>query len=313
MRKLYKTLRSMRLALILIAIIVVLAVIATLIPQGRDLSYYEQEYPAGISAVIRSLHLDAFYTSVIFLVPCALFFINLALCTFDRIFTRFRRHSPLRIGPDLIHIGILCIMIFGILSFYLHKEGYAELREQESLTLPNGKEVVLTAFEFFTYEDGRPKDWISHVRVLDDGGTIKEARIEVNHPLKVDSYKIFQNSYRYTPAVTLKAASGEFYRLDPGDTAHHNSRVYAFTGFEYNHDESMTVQIERLDVNPVERWILTQGDRFGEMTVDEVTVIVSSGLQVVQDPMELYILIAFAILLTGLSVAFIQKRGDLKK
>jgi cytochrome c biogenesis protein len=303
----------MRLALILIAIIVALAIIATLIPQGRDTSYYEQEYPAGIVTIIRFLHLDVFYTSVIFLVPCALFFINLALCTFNRIFTRFRNHAPLRIGPDLIHIGILCIMIFGILSFFLHREGYAELREQESLTLPNGKEVILTAFEFFTYEDGRPKDWISHVKVLDTDGAVKEDRIEVNHPLKVDSYRIFQNSYRYIPAVTLKASSGEFYQLDPGDAAHHNSHVYAFTGFEYNQDGSVVVHIERLDIKPIERWILAQGDRFGELTVDEVIVFASSGLQVVQDPMEISILIAFAILFTGLCIAFIQKKGDLKK
>ena len=312
MRKLYRLLRSVKLALILIAVIVLLSIVATLIPQGREEAYYRVLYPA-FAKVIRVLHFDRFYSSAVFLIPCGLFVINLALCTFHRLFTRIKRGLPSRHGPDIIHIGLLITFLSGIMIFLFHKEGFVMLAEKESFELPNGYEIVLRDFEYMTYEDGRPKDWISHLEVNKDDILIREARVEVNHPLSVAGYKLFQSSYKYEPTVTMEGPAGRTISLDLGEGFRYQDRAYLFSGFRFTSEGELLLQMEERAGNGTETTMLKEGKPYGDFFLKEVSVYKETGLQVVKEPIRALMLISFFIICIGLILTFYQKMGDMKK
>lgn len=313
MRKLYRLLRSVKLALVLIAIIVLLAIVATLIPQGREDAYYQGTYPVFVANVIRVLHFDRFYSSAVFLIPCGLFFINLALCTFYRLFTRIRKGLPSRHGPDVMHIGLLMIILSGIMIFQFHREGTVWLMEKESFQLPNGYEIVLKDFQYLTYEDRRPRDWISHLEVNKDDVLIQEARVEVNHPLSVAGYKVFQSSYRYEPTVTLEGSAGRSISLGLGQGFRYQDRAYLFSGFRLTPEEELLIQMEEREGGRTETTVLKEGKPYGDFFLTDVVVYKETGLQVVKEPIRPLMLISFLIVCIGLILTFYQKMGDMKK
>lgn len=312
MRKFYRLLRSVKLALILIVIIVLMAIVATLIPQGREEAYYQNTYPT-VFQVIKALHLDRFYSSAVFLIPCGLFCVNLALCTFHRLYTRIKNRAPRRHGPDLIHIGLLMVILSGVMVFQFHREGYVNLMEKESFHLPNGYEIVLKDFQYLTYEDGRPKDWMSHLEVKQDDVLIKEARVEVNHPLSVAGYKVFQSSYRYEPVVTLGGPGGRSLSLGLGEGFRYEDGAYRFSGFRLTSEEELILQITEQKGGELETEEVTVGRPYGDFFVEKVDVTVETGLQVVREPIRTLMLISFCIMCIGLVVTFVQKKGSLLK
>ena len=84
LRKLWKTLHSMKLGIILLILIGVLSTIGTIIPQENSLKYYETRYSPLKYELIKNLSLYKVYSSWWFILLISFLSLNLMLCSIRR-------------------------------------------------------------------------------------------------------------------------------------------------------------------------------------------------------------------------------------
>ncbi len=305
----YRFLKSVKLALILIGYLIVSSILATLIPQGRQLSSYH----------------NTFFRSFLFLIPLGMFFINLAVCTADRIVRRIKYRSPLRPGPDLIHIGLLILMAAGVFTLFERREGFTFLAPGDMVKLPGGYTLELSAFTYSRYQDGRPREWISDVTVSRGNEPPEQVSIEVNHPLRLGQLNLFQYSYKDHSTVTLTDKSGKTYALHPGETLKSKNSSYRFLRIVTDSSGLTTFVTEKDPPTPSAIFAEFQGkgktvhmrlnrkDTIGLFTLTKLTPRLATGLNVVYDPGFVPILIALILISLGLLLTFLHKRKGVTK
>ncbi|MBR0352657.1 MAG: cytochrome c biogenesis protein ResB [Oscillospiraceae bacterium] len=86
MKRFFNYLRSMRFGVLLLALIGVCSVIGTVIPQGREIAWYAQNY-RSFHGVILLLHLNKIFSSWYFVALLVLLCLNLSLCSLLRLRT----------------------------------------------------------------------------------------------------------------------------------------------------------------------------------------------------------------------------------
>ena len=84
MKKFFSYLRSMRFGVLLLALIGICSVIGTVIPQGRDISFYAQTYRSFHGAILL-LRLYDIFSSWYFIALLVLLCLNLSLCSLLRL------------------------------------------------------------------------------------------------------------------------------------------------------------------------------------------------------------------------------------
>jgi len=304
---LYNFFRSIRLAVVLILIIAGLSILSTLIPQGKDTAFYFHTYGAFWAQVILRLRFNEFFRSLLFLIPVGLFFINLSVCAADRLVNRERRKARRRHGPDLIHIGLLLLIIGAMFSVFGRREGLVYMGEGDEIRLPGEYTLRLLDYRYEEYENGRPKDWISTVEVSRDGEVlIASFPIEVNKPLKIGGINVYQTSFAREDRATLTDAQGTSRPITSGEGFEFEGAVVIFQGiegqaavFEKWENHSLT-EVYRIGV----------GERIGEYTVEALGSREVTGLKAVKDPGFIPVVIALIIASAGLTLTLIQKRKD---
>jgi len=320
-KTLYNFFRSIKLAVVLLIIIAALSALSTLVPQGEDASFYANIYSPILTQLITGLHFHNFFRSTLFLLPVGLFFINLVVCTVDRIVNRTRRGVAKRYGPDLIHVGILVLMAAGIVSLAAKREAYITLSKGEFAELPDGYQLFLNSFEHTTYEDGRPKDYVSSVEISLQEEKIMDYDIRVNKPLKVGTYKIYQDSYSSTTTVVLKDEDEKRFTLKPGEGFRVGDQLYFLMGIEpgsivhddgYFQDAKLIFEELDSDGMPVASLMVQVSEKVNRFLVDDIFVTDQTILRVVQDSGFIPALIGFIIIGMGLVLTFVQKIGEKK-
>jgi cytochrome c biogenesis protein len=109
-----------------------------------------------------------------------------------------------KIGVDIVHCAVLLIIVGGLVSVLTKQEYVLWLHEGDSHRLPTTELLTLDKFEYLKYEDGTPRDWLSHVTVFDNGMEKREAVIEVNKPLRHEGYLVYQSSYEYEYTLSVQ-------------------------------------------------------------------------------------------------------------
>ncbi len=101
---LWAFLASVKLALFTFFALAIASIIGTLIPQGRDFSFYAHEYGTGTAKIFSALSLPDMYHSWWFVGLLVLFTINLIICTIDRLpnIWRLVKMDNLALGVDRI-------------------------------------------------------------------------------------------------------------------------------------------------------------------------------------------------------------------
>jgi cytochrome c biogenesis protein len=138
-----------------------------------------------------------------------------------------RRGVLSRIAPDIIHFGILAAIVGGLITNLTYDSQLFTLKEGDVARVDN-IELRLVDFEFQLYEDGRPKDWISKLEIVDDEGKITKGVVEVNKPLRIGSGRIYQWSYKQKWEVKLKFEGLDFEYSGPDSTIieHGGYKIY---------------------------------------------------------------------------------------
>jgi ResB-like family len=310
----FKFFRSVKLAIVLILFITLTSIISTFIPQNNDLSFYKETYSSLSSWLILTAGFNNFFRSVIFIIPSVLFFINLSVCTFDRLWSRIKKGAKKRFGPDILHIGLLILIIGGLITFMGRSEAQIRMEEGDKITLTGGYTLTLKDFNFLKYENGRPKDWISTVILEKDGQLIKDSYdIEVNRPLKAGNKKIYQLSYTVQNALFISDPEGTVYQLRPGQLIPIGENGLVFVDIntdQSNPDKSIIIFEKWVDQNFQKIVKMSVSDKIGIYTIVGTDTKMSTGLQIVSDPGYYTVLIGLILLSIGLFLTYYQKLGD---
>ena len=89
MKKILNYLRSMRFGILLLILIAVFSIVGSVIPQGKELSWYVENYPT-IHPALLLLQVPRIFTSWYFILLLVLLCLNLTLCSVVRIFSVVR-------------------------------------------------------------------------------------------------------------------------------------------------------------------------------------------------------------------------------
>ena len=99
-------------------------------------------------------------------------------------------------GSDIVHLGLLVILIGGFTSGLGGRRADVPLLEGQTADIPHAAfQVRLDKFETEYYPRGEVKDWKSTVTVLENGAPVLTRVVEVNHPLAYGGYSFYQTSY----------------------------------------------------------------------------------------------------------------------
>lgn len=311
---LYKFFRSVKLAIVLILIITFTSIISTFIPQKEEMSFYLETYSRFTSWLILTSGFDSFFKSYIFIVPSVLFFVNLSVCTFERLKGRIKRKAKKRFGPDILHIGLLILIIGGMITFIGRTEAFVRMEKGGKISLTGGYILTLKNFEFLKYENGRPKDWISTVELEKSGEIIHDSfAIEVNRPLKAGNKKIYQISYTVNNELFISDPDGSIYRLEPGQLIPVGEDGLIFSDVIADPDRSgeFAAVFEKWDGHEATGLVkLSVSDKVDIYTITGIDSQLSTGLQIVSDPGYYTVLIGLLLLTIGLFLTYYQKLGD---
>jgi hypothetical protein len=311
---LYRFFRSVRLGIVLILVIIVLSLLATLVPQGREDSYYRTSYSFPVYQLLTVTRFTAFFGSPLFYAACALLVANLSVCTVDRFARRRRAGAARRYGPDLIHIGLLLLIAGGLVTMAMRREKLYTMVEGDQVDLGNSWSLTLEKFEYLTWDNGSPRAWISTVRVEHDGAVeIPSYPIAVNKPLRLPRLQVYQVNYSLEGVLHATDPEGTAVAATTGEGFHYGDEVWYFAEVRKAQDGSWQAVFQQWRGHAVAATrSVGAGEKIGPYTLTRVSGVYQTGLKAVTDPGYLPVVIAFIIIAVGLGLTFIQKARDEK-
>jgi cytochrome c biogenesis protein ResB len=201
-------LASVRLAVVLIAYLGAASALSTLVPQGGAEAEYLALYGAFLGRLVALLGIGRFFTSPVFLVPAGLFVVNLGACAFARFARELGKGGRKNFGPDILHLGLLVLILAAALSAFGRIEGSADLAEGEALGISGGYVLRVNRIGYLAYPDGRPRDYVTAVDLYrDEKKLFENYEIRVNHPLATGGFSVYQAGYAEKPANETAAVT----------------------------------------------------------------------------------------------------------
>ncbi|GAB1433658.1 hypothetical protein MASR2M29_22840 [Spirochaetota bacterium] len=305
MKRFFERLSSMSLAVWLLAYLVLTCILATLIPQGLAAETYEATMPRLVAKLVTGTGFDHFFSSMAFLMPVLLLFVNLSACTIKRFIKEIKKKRNRKHGPDILHLGLVFLVIGAVLSFSGYKQGSIMLSSGEKVTLPDGAVLKLHEFRFERYDDGRPKDWVSLVSIEKNGQAVKDNyELRVNHPLRYKDLTFYQMTYKEKVALALFGPNGERHLINQGEWRNFDTGTIFFIAPSPDGDMAM-IRISDKHGDRVEQ--LAKGGRVGAYISDGFVFGYQSGLEASSDPGYPMVLISLLLIALGTAWAFLQK------
>ena len=125
------------------------------------------------------------------------------------------KHEPGFYGSFLTHASILLLMISAACIFALSEKKEFSVCVGDTAELSDGTLLTVDAFSLED-ENGMP-EYTSTVHVQLPDGTEAGGIIQVNHPLRIGKYKLYQQSYAYSAVLGIRTdvdAAEEALKLD---------------------------------------------------------------------------------------------------
>jgi hypothetical protein len=142
----------------------------------------------------------------------ALLAINTVLCSIDSLRAKWQRGSLLvRLAPQLMHLGFLCIMIAHLQSAAGGFKQALQVERGSTITFPDGSAVVFTDFAATYGKMGMPTAYAATLE-YQEGGSRRSAQISPNQPFFYQRHGIYIKEIAPPP---LKAALVEVHK-EPG-------------------------------------------------------------------------------------------------
>lgn len=270
-RQLYKALSSTVLFIGLAALLGILIVIPTIVPELSGAVY------RGPLLIALGLLLEA----------------NLLLCTVPRLVGRIRAREvrPTRYAADIIHLGLVLLIAGGLLGFVMREEaryfvptGEQVTHRQTSLRVADSRQVVNA--------DGLVTDWWID---LSDGESTY--RIALNRPAQIGEYRV--HFFHWGAEETAVFVDGE-----------HESPMRVGEGLrspdgvtfllESVDDDAATFAVVDPQGEPLGQHRVSKGESLGGITFGGAQEIVYNGFSVSRDPSRAVMLLAFVLVVAGM-------------
>jgi cytochrome c biogenesis protein len=228
-----------------------------------------------------------------------------------------------RYGVYVIHSSIIIILIGSLIGIMFGYRGFVTLNKGETKdtivirgeagkAVPLGFKVKCDDFKVSFYPTGEPKDYVSRLQIIDDGKSVRQAEVRVNHPLTYRGTSIYQASYGSDPAF-LFDIGGQEVRLAQGGVYKKDNVTFMVVRFERSvHNFGPGVMVAYIEGNePKTTWFLKNVPQMRERQVmgaavklTEISDDFYTGLEVSHDPGVWVVWTGFALILFGLYINF---------
>ena len=167
---------------------------------------------------------DVFFNTIVFKILLMLLLLNMTLCTINRLiwFKRVyfkgghaRQGWPRQVGLLLLHAGIILILAGGTVYAYCGQSEQISITTgdtvdiSEILKTKKPFSILLNNFKIEFNDNGSPSQYYSNVTILEDGQNKATESINVNHPLKYNGIKAYQQSFGYMVKAKHSSADGK--------------------------------------------------------------------------------------------------------
>jgi len=235
--------------------------------------------------------------SVIFLFPLLLFFINLLSCTLWRIKKQNSLKYLSRIGPDLIHIGILILILCGLFSPFLKEEREIMVEEGDRVSLPDNIQLEIESVNFHTYNDGRPKEWLVNI----NRNGMSEA-LKINHPYQVGKVRIFLQSFQSIPYIQASREDSDSLYFSLLEGLNINGQNWELVSMEQK-GKSWKITL----TNALNEVSFSEGELFENLRIERITLLDKAMLLLVIDPFRYIYPPAFIIIIAGIIISLLKR------
>ena len=309
-----RMLRSLKFTTMLIAYFIVMLSATAIIQQGITAGAIAPR----IASTFEAAGFANFFTSFWFIAPLLAFLLNLLLCTIHRIHRQLKSDRDSYFGPDIVHIGILFLIVAALISLFGRMEGELVLAEGQTGKLPGGVLVTLVKTDQEQYPDGRPKEWRSRVLISRPPDKVYRKTIRVNHPAHVGRLGIYLSGEGFHPELVLTDYNDKEYRLLPGDEIATEERGLniRFAGvIQEDSAGGISAIIETVEPGAgggedhvYSRYTHAPGEKIpGELIISEISYRPITIFMVTGDPGFIPLVVSFILIMSGLFFIFLQK------
>jgi len=180
------------------------------------------------------------------------------------------------LGPYVVHLALLVILTGALLGKFLGVEGRLTLREGESsqrfisegTERPLDFQMRLDRFLVLYYPDGTPREFRSDLTLAKPGNSPEQAVCRVNDPVTFGGFTFYQSSYGN--AVRLEVREGEDSRVVEalvGQTMQLPGSQARFRVLEYQPDLVMPGRNQEMRLGPAARLAYWDGSGHPRMLV----------------------------------------------
>ncbi|MEE9523833.1 MAG: hypothetical protein V3V59_03670 [Thermodesulfovibrionales bacterium] len=134
-------------------------------------------------------------------------------CTIEALLKRMsRKQFVLKISPQIMHIGVLFIMLGHLLTASAGFKEDVLINKGEKKTVAENKILSLEDVSVTTGEDGYDIDWQASIKWFDNGQMVKEGVLRPVHPVFAGQFGL------YVESVTIEPEPSALIRVrkDPG-------------------------------------------------------------------------------------------------
>jgi len=253
-------------------------------------------------------------------------------------------------GSDIVHLGLLIIIIGGIISGMSGFRTNLNISEGKTIPVPQADfELRLDKFVTEYHPNGSVRDWKSTLTVIENGSDVLSKTIEVNHPLSHKGFVFYQSSYGWdweNPTLEIWAkkkndpAFLKKFELGVGEKAQIGEENIEIAVINFvpdfiigENNEIATRSLEpnnpaayiegwREEEKVFSSWIFAKFPDFGRMhsaietdlsfEFKDLRAAQYSGIQMSKDPGVNFIWVGCTLLMVGLFVAFFWPTREIK-
>ncbi len=177
------------------------------------------------------------------------------------------RFRPL--GPYVVHLALLVILTGALVGRFLGVEGQLTLMEGETAQdfTSQGKEkpldfkAHLDRFQVFYYPDGTPREFRSDLTFTQPGKAPQQAVCRVNEPVTFGGYTFYQSSYGYVLRLEVREGDkSQSVEAPVGQAMEIPGSQAHFRVLEYHPDLVMPVKDQEKHLGPAARLVYWEED-----------------------------------------------------
>jgi len=235
----------------------------------------------------------------------------------------FEKGEVSRWGVFITHLSIVVVLMGALIGLLFGFRGFMVLVPGETknrITTKNdrydektlGFTVRCKDFKASFYPDGRAKDYVSKVEIIENNRVFMEKNIRVNDPLYYKGTRIYQSGYGQKRKFTFRVNDEEV-TVDEGKMIERGKLAFMAIDFKNQiHNFGPGVQIAFLDGNNMKTtWFLPNIEKLrsqrilgSDVELVNIKVNLYTSLEVTKDPGVTVVWLGFCLVLAGLYLTF---------